>query len=70
MRFTHSLYWYTSVTRASVILFNRCYFNVWFFDLKHNVRDTDVDLSAFKHFSGLRSPFTADLVHKQLTVLT
>ncbi len=28
-----------------------------FFDLKHNVRDTDVDLSAFKHFSGL---FTAD----------
>ncbi len=25
-----------------------------FFDLKHNVRDTDVDLSAFKHFSGLK----------------
>ncbi len=24
------------------------------FDLKHNVRDTDVDLSAFKHFSGLK----------------
>ncbi len=24
-----------------------------FFDLKHNVKDTDVDLSAFKHFSGL-----------------
>ncbi len=36
--------------RAWVILFNRCYFN----DLKHNVRDTDVDLSAFKHFSGLK----------------
>ncbi len=54
VRFTHSLYWYTSVTRASVILFNRCYFNVLFFDLKHNVRDTDVDLSAFKHFSGLK----------------
>ncbi len=52
MRFTHSPYWYTSVTRASVILFNR--FNVLFFDLKHNVRDTDVDLSAFKHFSGLK----------------
>ncbi len=31
-----------------------CYFNVLFFDLKHNVRDTDVDLSAFKHFSGLK----------------
>ncbi len=28
--------------------------NVLFFDLKHNVRDTDVDLSAFKHFSGLK----------------
>ncbi len=54
MRFTHSPYWYTSVTRASVILFNQCYFNVLFFDLKHNVRDTDVDLSAFKHFSGLK----------------
>ncbi len=54
MRFTHSLYWYTSVTRASVILFNLCYFNVLFFDLKHNVRDADVDLSAFKHFSGLK----------------
>ncbi len=54
VRFTHSPYWYTSVTRASVILFNRCYFNVLFFDLKHNVRDTDVDLSAFKHFSGLK----------------
>ncbi len=54
MRFTHSPYWYTSVTRASVILFNRCYFNVLFFDLKHNVRDTDVDLSAVKHFSGLK----------------
>ncbi len=54
VRFTHSLYWYTSVTRAWVILFNRCYFNVLFFDLKHNVRDTDVDLSAFKHFSGLK----------------
>ncbi len=54
MRFTHSPYWYTSVTRASVILFNRCYFNVLFFDLKHNVRDTDIDLSAFKHFSGLK----------------
>ncbi len=40
--------------RAWVILFNRCYFNVLFFDLKHNVRDTDVDLSAFKHFSGLK----------------
>ncbi len=26
----------------------------YFFDLKHNVRDTDVDLSAFKHFSGLK----------------
>ncbi len=25
-----------------------------FFDLKHNFRDTDVDLSAFKHFSGLK----------------
>ncbi len=25
-----------------------------FFDLKHNVRDTDDDLSAFKHFSGLK----------------
>ncbi len=25
-----------------------------FFDLKHNIRDTDVDLSAFKHFSGLK----------------
>ncbi len=25
-----------------------------FFDLKHNVRDTDVDLSAFKHFTGLK----------------
>ncbi len=25
-----------------------------FFDLKHNVRDTDVDLSAFKNFSGLK----------------
>ncbi len=24
------------------------------YDLKHNVRDTDVDLSAFKHFSGLK----------------
>ncbi len=24
------------------------------FDLKHNVRDTDVDLSAFKHVSGLK----------------
>ncbi len=24
------------------------------FYLKHNVRDTDVDLSAFKHFSGLK----------------
>ncbi len=34
--------------------FNRCYFNVLFFDLKHNVRVTDVDLSAFKHFSGLK----------------
>ncbi len=33
---------------------NRCYFNVLFFDLKHNVRYTDVDLSAFKHFSGLK----------------
>ncbi len=54
VRFTHSPYWYTSVTRASVILFNLCYFNVLFFDLKHNVRDTDVDLSAFKHFSGLK----------------
>ncbi len=31
-----------------------CYFNGLFFDLKHNVRDTDVDLSAFKHFSGLK----------------
>ncbi len=31
-----------------------CYFNVLFFDLKHNVGDTDVDLSAFKHFSGLK----------------
>ncbi len=30
------------------------YFNVLFFDIKHNVRDTDVDLSAFKHFSGLK----------------
>ncbi len=30
VRFTHSPYWYTSVTRASVILFNRCYFNVLF----------------------------------------
>ncbi len=36
------------------ILFNLCYFNVLFFDLKHNVRETDVDLSAFKHFSGLK----------------
>ncbi len=56
MRFTHSPYWYTSVTRAGVILFNLCYFYVLFFDLKHNVnvRDTDVDLSAFKHFSGLK----------------
>ncbi len=54
MRFTHSPYWYTSVTRASVNLFNLCYFNVYFFDLKHNVRDTDVDLSAFKLFSGLK----------------
>ncbi len=27
---------------------------MFFFDLKHNVRDTDVDLSAFKHFSGLK----------------
>ncbi len=25
-----------------------------FLDLKHIVRDTDVDLSAFKHFSGLK----------------
>ncbi len=40
--------------RPWVILFNRCYFNVLFFDLKHNVRDTDVDLSAFKDFSGLK----------------
>ncbi len=24
------------------------------FYLKYNVRDTDVDLSAFKHFSGLK----------------
>ncbi len=30
------------------------HFNVLFFDLKHNNRDTDVDLSAFKHFSGLK----------------
>ncbi len=37
-----------------LFLFNRCYFNVLFFDLKHNVRDNDVDLSAFKHFSGLK----------------
>ncbi len=29
-----------------------CYINVFVFDLKHNVTDTDVDLSAFKHFSG------------------
>ncbi len=27
---------------------------MFFFYLKHNVRDTDVDLSAFKHFSGLK----------------
>ncbi len=40
--------------RAWVILFNRCYFNVLFFDLKHNVSDTDVDLSAFKQFIGLK----------------
>ncbi len=31
-----------------------CVIYVLFFDLKHNVRDTDVDLSAFKHFSGLK----------------
>ncbi len=37
--------------RAWVILFNQV---LLFFYLKHNVRDTDVDLSAFKHFSGLK----------------
>ncbi len=44
-----------------------CVILMFIFDLKHK----DIDLSALKHFSGLkRSPFTADLVHKQLTVLT
>ncbi len=71
VRFTHSPYWYRSVTRASVILFNRCYFNILFFDLKHNFRDTDVVCLHSSISVGLnRSPFTADLVHKQLTVLT
>ncbi len=42
-----------------------------FFDLKHNVRDTDVVCLHSSISVGLnRSPFTADLVHKQLTVLT
>jgi len=36
--------------RALDILLNLCYFNVSFFDLKHR----DIDLSAFKHFSGLK----------------
>ncbi len=50
--------------RAWVILSNGVIL-MFCFDLKHNVRDTDVDLSAFKHSVGLnRSPFTADLVHK------
>ncbi len=31
-----------------------CVILMFVFDLKHNVRDTDVDLSAFKHFSGLK----------------
>ncbi len=35
-----------------LFLFNLCYFNVLFFDLKH--RDTAIDLSAFKHFRGLK----------------
>ncbi len=39
--------------RAWVIWFNWCYFNVSvLFNLKH--RKTDIDLSAFKHFRGLK----------------